>query len=241
MYGVSDLYNTIIAGNDHWFETKVEINGVSYGETSIMSSVASYRVFSEEQPTVGGCLAAELELVILAPAVTIPRMAEVKPYVRVVNETQTSEWIPQGIFYIDTREVTHNDSGLDILTLHCYDAMLKTEADYPSTSTSFPKSDINVVKEIAKTIGLQSTISETTGIDSRTVTLMDNDYQIGLPVGYSMREVLSNIAAMYCGNWIMTYDGKLRLVSLAELPEETNYLVDNQYDAITFGGDRILV
>ena len=241
MYGVSDLYNTIIAGNDHWFETKVEINGVSYGETSIMSSVASYRVFSEEQPTVGGCLAAELELVILAPAVTIPRMAEVKPYVRVVNETQTSEWIPQGIFYIDTREVTHNDSGLDILTLYCYDAMLKTEADYPSTSTSFPKSDINVVKEIAKTIGLQSTISETTGIDSRTVTLMDNDYQIGLPVGYSMREVLSNIAAMYCGNWIMTYDGKLRLVSLAELPEETNYLVDNQYDAITFGGDRILV
>lgn len=242
MYSVSDLYNTIIAGNDHWFETKVEINGVSYGETSIMSSIASYRVFSEEQPTVGGCLAAELELVILAPAVTIPRMAEVKPYVRVVNETQTSEWIPQGIFYIDTREVTHNDSGLDILTLHCYDAMLKAEADYQDSSIGYPHTTGYVVRVIAKAMGLQSSTSVWDGIDSRTQTLLTNTpYTIGLPIGFSMRETLGNIAAMYCGNWIMTYDGKLRLVSLAELPEETNYLVDNQYDAITFGGDRILV
>ena len=241
MQTVSALYNTIIAQTNHWFETRVRINGVYYGETQLMSVTATNRIFASEQPTVGGCLSGELEVKMLAPTVAIPRMAEVRPYVRVTDGTQTSEWISQGVFYIDTRETTHNDNGLDILKIHCYDAMLKAEADYPSTSTSFPKSDINVVKEIAKTMGLQSSITATSGIDSRTLTLMNKNYQIGLPVGYSMREVLGNIAAMYAGNWIMNYEGKLRLITLTELPSETNYLVNNAYEAITFGGDRILV
>lgn len=246
MYSVSNLYNTIIAEDLHSFETKVEINGVSYGENVLMSVSTAYRVFSQEQPTVGGCLAAELEVKMLAPSATIPRMAQVKPYVRVTDGTQTSEWIPQGVFYIDTRETSHNDDDLDILTLHCYDAMLKAEADYPSTSISYPAKDYRIVQIIAYAMGLQSSsaASNHNGIDARTKALMNNGsgiYNISLPVGYSMREVLANIAAMYAGNWIINYDGQLRLVTLTELPEETNYLVDHTYDAITFGGDRILV
>jgi hypothetical protein len=46
---------------------------------------------------------------------------------------------------------------------------------------------------------------------------------------------------MYVGAFIMTDEGKLRLVSILELPPETNYLIDEVGDAITFGGDRILV
>ena len=245
MLSTSALYNTIISGT-HTFEAKVEINGVTYGESAVTSLISRYRVFSENQPTVGGCLAAELEVTLLAPSASIPRMARVRPYIRVKNATQTSEWLPQGIFYIDTRQTTHNDDGLDILTLHCYDAMLKAEADYPSTSISYPAKDYRIVQIIAYAMGLQnsSAASNHNGIDARTKTLMNNGsgkYNIGLPVGYSMREVLANIAAMYAGNWILTYEGKLRLVTLTELPEETYYLIDDHYDAITFGGDRILV
>ena len=241
MQTTSALYQSIISGTPHWFETRVRINGTYYGENSLMSLHVSHSVFSAEQPVVGGCLAAQLDLTMITPSAEIPRMAEVRPYVRVANKTQTSEWLPQGVFYIDTRETTHTNTGVEVLTLHCFDAMLKTEADYPSTSHSWPYSDINVVKEIAKTIGLQSSISATTGIDSRTLTLMNKAYQIALPAGYSMRETLSNIAAMYAGNWIMNYEGKLRLVTLTELPAETNYLIDSLSEAITFGGDRILV
>ena len=240
MQTTTPLYNQIIAGQ-HSFQTRVDINNVSYYGNTLISVEANYTVFSSNQPSVGGCIASELEVTMIAPSVNIPRMAKVRPYVRVTNGTQTSEWIPQGVFFIDTRETTHDDNGLDILSFHCFDSMLKTEDDYPSTSTSFPKSDINVVKEIAKTIGLQSSSSATTGIDSRTLTLMNKAYQIGLPVGYSMREVLSYIAAMYAGNWIMNYDGQLRLVTLTELPDETYYLIDENNEAITFGGDRILV
>lgn len=233
MYSVSALYNTIIAKDEHWFQTKVEINGVAYGEDSLMSVRAAYRVFGDEQPVVGGCLSAELEVKMLTPDVLIPRMAEVKPYIRVTDGTDTSEWVPQGVFYIDTREESHNDNGLSTIKLHCYDAMLRSEVDYPSTEHEWPVTDWDVVQEIATAMGVD--------IDSRTHPLMTAEYSIGLPAGYSMREVLGNIAAMYAGNWVMNFDGELRLVTLTELPDETNYLVDSLYDAITFGGDRILV
>ena len=241
MYSVSALWNTLIADTSHWFITKVSINGVTYTQDKIFDMSIEYRMFSESQPSVGGCLSAELTLKMLAPSAKIPRMAQVIPYVCVTNGAQTSEYIPQGKFWIDTRENSDNDDNLDVLTLHCYDAMLKSEADYPSSSHSWPYSDINVVKEIACAMGLQSSISATTGIDPRTIALMDKGYTLGLPAGYSMREVLSNIAAMYAGNWVMNYDGQLLLIAVNGIPPETNYLIDSQYDAITFGGDRILV
>lgn len=146
---------------------------------------------------------------------------------------QVSEWIPQGIFFVDTREVTHNSDGVDLMTLHAYDAMLMTEADYPDTTHAWPTTDSNVINEIASTIGVS--------VDTRTWDLIDKNYSINLPVGYSMREVLENIGAMYGGNWIMSYEGELLFVGLASTPMETNYLVDNNNNAITFGGVRILV
>jgi hypothetical protein len=233
MYTVSALWATLIATDGHWFETYVDINGVTYGQDQIMSMSTELRMFSEEQPTVGGCLAGELTLKMLVPSATIPRMASIEPYVRVCTGTQQAEWIPQGKYFIDTRETTRNDDGLNILTIHAYDSMLKAEGDYPSTSHSWPYTDINVVNEIATTLGV--------GVDSRTTALMTNGYQASLPAGMTMRETLGNIAAMYAGNWVMSYDGELLLIAVNGIPPETNYLVTAIGEPITFGGDRILV
>ena len=247
MYAVSDTWNTLIADENHYFESKVSINGVGYGQAQLFSVSTDYRMFSEDQPGVGGCLAGELTLRMLAPNVEIPRMATVNPYVRVWAEgyENPSEWIPQGRFFIDTRETTKNNDGLPILSLHCYDAMLKAEADYPNTTHNWPYLDINVVREIAKAMGLQTYVNSDYGIDQRTITAMNKGYTLGLPAGQTMREVLSHIAAMYGGNWIMSYDGKLLLIKLAELPKETNLLVTATGTPFLFegdgGGDRILV
>lgn len=233
MYNVSQLWETLIADPNHYFETKVVIAGVTYQQSQIMEMSVSLRMFSEEQPGVGGCLSGELTLKMLAPATPVPRMAKIEPYVRVTNGTQTAEWIPQGKYWIDTRETTNNDDNLPIATFHAFDAMLKAEGDFPNTSVSFPQTDIAVVNMIATELDV--------GVDARTTALMTGAYQIGLPAGYTMREVLSNIASMYAGNWYMNYDGELLLVAINGIPPETNYLVDNSGDAITFGGDRILV
>jgi len=236
MYTTSATWDSLVADPASQFETRVSINGAYYGKDKLISLKISAQMFAGQQPAVGGCISSELELSMLAPTATIPRMARVRPYVRVFKGSTYSEWIPQGVFFIDTRQTTQNDDGLDVLTLHCYDAMLKTEADFPSTSHSWPATLSEVVGDIRAAIGVS--------VGQETWDYMSSfgyGRAIGLPVGFSMREVLSQIASMCAGNWIMDYDGKLKLIALNGIPKETNYLIDTAGSAITFGGDRILV
>ena len=154
----------------------------------------------------------------------------------VLNSTASyvySDWLQKGVFYIDTREIAYNDLLEPVLTIHGYDAMLKTEAIYPVDDAVYPQSDVYVVELIAETIGVE--------VDDRTYGIMTNNYQINLPATYTMREVLSYIGSMYAGNWCISPEGKLRLVGLTDIGTETNYLIDESGDAIVFGEDRILV
>ena len=231
MQNVSALYNTIVSG-EHWFETKLVIDNVgTFDENQLFSVVTSHAMFSTT-PAVGMAVAGEIEIKMLYPTTEIPTMACLRPYVRACNTTQQSEWLPQGVFFIDTRERTRDDTGLSFLTIHGYDAMLKAEQMYNGRITG-SSTDIQMVTEIAYQMGVS--------VDSRTNTLMTAAYTIPLPTGYTYREVLGYIASMYAGCFIITDEGKLRLVTLYELPPETNYLIDSAGNWITFGGDRILV
>ena len=232
MQSTSALYQTIIAG-DHWFETRLVIDGVgTYGETDLFAMYTTHEMF-HNSPTIGSAVAGEITVKMVYPQdVTIPTMAKLLPQVRACNATQQSEWISQGVYYIDTRERTVTEYGESVLELHGYDAMLKAEQMYNGRITG-DSTDIQMVNEIAYQMGVS--------VDSRTTALMTAAYTIPLPTGYSYREVLGYIASMYVGCFIITDEGKLRLVSITELPPETNYLIDEQGDAITFGGDRILV
>ena len=231
MQTTSPTYNTILADPNHWFETRVLINNVVYDETKLFSVNTHVEMF-QNTPTLGKAVAGEISIKMLKPSVDIPAMAKIQPQVRVCNATDQSEWLAQGIYYIDTRETTKNQDGLDVLTLHGYDDMLKAEQMYNGRITG-DSTDIQMVNEIAYQMGVN--------VDARTTTLITNGYTIPLPTGYSYREVLGYIASMYVGCFIMSEIGELRLVSLLELPPETNYLIDQTGDAITFGGDRILV
>ena len=232
MQSTSALYQTIISG-DHWFETRLIIDGVgTYGETDLFAMSTTHEMF-HNSPTIGSAVAGEITVKMVYPQdATIPAMAKLLPQVRACNATQQSEWLSQGVYYIDTRERTVTEYGESVLELHGYDAMLKAEQMYNGRITG-DSTDIQMVNEIAYQMGVS--------VDSRTTALMTAAYTIPLPTGYSYREVLGYIASMYVGCFIITDEGKLRLVSITELPPETNYLIDEQGDAITFGGDRILV
>lgn len=149
------------------------------------------------------------------------------------EEYAESEWIPQGVFYIDTREVTANQDDLDVLTIHGFDAMLKTEQEYASNETVGDNYDTAYVRAIAAAIGVE--------VDDRTWELMGTGYIVPFPLGYTMREILGYVAASYVGCFVMTDEGKLRLVSMTDLPAETNLLIDSVGDVILVGGDAILI
>ena len=231
MQNVSALYINILAG-EHWFETKLDIDGVGTFDESKLFALSTNHAMFTQTVKIGLAVAGEIEIKMLYPSVQIPTMACLRPYVRVCNSTQQSEWLPQGVYYIDTRERTRNDTGLSFLTIHGYDAMLKAEQMYNGRITG-TSTDTQMVNEIAYQMGVS--------VDSRTYPIMNKSYSIPLPTGYTYREVLGYIASMYAGCFIMTDEGKLRLVVINELPPETNYLIDNVGNWITFGGDRILV
>ena len=124
-------------------------------------------------------------------------------------------------------------SSIEKIKLHGYDDMLKAEQDYPASTLAWPARDIDVVREIAAFIGVS--------IDPRTIPIINRGYTIQYPTGYSCRDVLGYIAAMYAGCFVMSDIGELRLITIYGIPRETRYLIDRNGAAITFGGVKILV
>ena len=238
MQTTSELYKRLLS-EEHTTETWLAIGnadpdtdypGAGFMESEIFSLSTTHALFETDVPAVGCATAGQIDVTLLPGNHVIPRMAKLVPYIRLISAdgTEHSEWLPKGEYFIDTREITHNDDGLDILTIHGYDALLKAQADYPNdSSASYPAKDTVIVQKIAAAMGVE--------LDSRTLPLMNGNYRYGLPLGYSMQEVLSSIAVPYAGNWIMTEEGKLRLVSFADIPKETRLLTDEYGYAIIFG------
>lgn len=283
MQNVSTTYERLAKSTNKWYETKLVIDDVGeFGEGQLFSISTNIEMF-HGQPDIGSAVSAEINVTMEMPSAEIPRMACLRPYVRITGtaakssavtivdgvlsspyasysngkitfspesgatyangvlsfpvdstEELTSEWIPQGIYFIDTREVTANNNGLNILSLHGFDAMLKAEQPYSSNATVSDAPDTEYVQAIADAIGVE--------VDSRTWDIM-RGYAMPFPLGYSMREVLGYIASSYIGSFVMTDEGKLRLVSLLGLPDRPGetLLGDEQGNAIVFGDDTILV
>ena len=261
MQNTSQLYKDIVSSENHWFETTLVIGEsgrlvdnvgdvITFGgtailvdtggpdsgfdETILMSVSTNHAVFSKNVPVVGSAISGEIDITMLAPVADLPKMARLAPYVRATDGERISEWIPKGVYFIDTRHTSHNDDGLDVMTIHGYDSMLMFEQDYPSDNQhSYPLLDRTMVQHIADSIKIS--------VDPRTFQRMNRNYRFPLPVGYSSREVLGFIAGAYGGNFIISDENQLLLIKLGDLPRETNYLIDQVGDVIVFGSDRILV
>ena len=203
-----------------------------YDERIVDTVETKGEVFAGPGPTVGGTQAGEINVTMYPTAAEIPRRARLAPFIRLTDGEKFSEWLPQGVFFLDTREEEEPD-GLKKLRIHGYDAMLRGEQNYPASTLDWPAVDTAVVKEIAGAMGVD--------VDPRVWEIMDGGYRIPLPTGYSCREVLGYIGCMYAGNWIMSDTGTLLLVPLGGLPQETRLLVDKAGNYITVGGVRIRV
>ena len=191
----------------------------SVTRTQIVSLELQRSVFSDK-PTVGQANAGELDAKFIVPSFTIPRMAKVK--VKLVYDSTT---YILGVFYIDTRVL---DPTLNTLSIHCYDAMLMAEQAVPTTGT-----DITVLGAIATQ--LQTTL------DASVSVAITNAYTIPATMAQdSSRDVLQAIGAAYGGSFFITKDGLLGFAGFS-VGTETYYLCDEFGNAITFGGDRILV
>lgn len=220
----SALWKTLWRERNTVREFGFDIAGTWYGpEAEVNHSVDSglYEEFG-----IGNAATAKLTLTVYTSS--IPRAATIKRYIRLKNESRVSEWLPKGIYFTNRRTV---EDGL--WTIEAFDAMRKAERVWiPDNALHFPMPMPDAVNVFMKLMGTQ--------LDPRTA--LNASYTIDYPANeYTIRDEMRYIAAAHGGNWIVTGEGKFLLVPLLSAPPETNYLVTEYGDPITFGGDRILV
>lgn len=228
MHAVSDLFNQIFENPGHWTEVKLNIAGQEYTQSNIISVSISGGLF--DSPGIGNVNARQIDMEII-PIGTIPRQAQIQVFARVCVDNLQSEWIPKGVFFFSTREL---DKVSGILTVTGYDAMLKAEnvwlnEDYVYDNWPMPQE--TAVADIAQRMGIE--------VDCRTV--LSDDFPVEYPVDedgdLTMREALSFIAVSDAGNWIITDEGKLRLIRFDDLPEVEGVLVTEHGAPIVFAGE----
>ena len=203
-------------------EYKVVIDTTEYTDADIQSGNIERPLFDELG--IGNACMAMLKVVFKQKS-TIPRMSKIVPKALV-----DGQWEQLGVFYLDERSV----KPTGVMTVVAYDSMLKADKVWvPDQSLEFPMAMSNAVSVIADLMGIE--------VDSRTN--ISSTYTIDYPANdYTLRDVLGFIASANGGNWTITREDKLLFVPLVgSAPPETNYLIDEAGDAITFGGDRILV
>ena len=130
MICTTDLYRSIWNDPEHIVQTKVTIAGNDYLDGDNAGLSTSGTMFPGSGPSIGGAVCREIDLELKTDGADIPRSAEIKVFIRLALLDSTgavksaSEWIPKGVFYIDTREL---DASEEWLSIHGYDAMLKGE------------------------------------------------------------------------------------------------------------------
>ena len=201
---------------------KVVIGATEYTDADIRSANIERPLFDEV--SIGNACEATLKIVFRQKT-TIPTMAQIKPHALV-----DGEWKQLGVFYLDERSKTPTG----IMTVVAYDSMLKADQVWvPDQFLEFPMPMDDAADVIAELMGIT--------VDPRSQ--ISHSYTIDYPANdYTLRDVLKYIAVANGGNWTITANDQLLLVPLVgRAPEETYYLIEEEGDAITFGGDRILV
>lgn len=198
MQTVPAKWNDILAG-DYQVDFKAVINGKTYTYGEIKSARITKSMM--DKLTIGQATSAMLDMVF-DPDGTIPTAAEIKCYIRLKDYgNEATDWLPFGTFYIDTRST----DAYGWMTITAYDAMLKAEQDYIDNSGTYPMAMSAAVNYICGKMGVE--------LDSRSQIA---PYTVDSPTEiYTMREVLCGIAAASGGNFVITEEGKLRLIRLA--------------------------
>lgn len=237
MQSTTQAYKDIVANPNHEFRPKIVFattpEFVITNENLVGISTTS-QLISDFNFPIGNVCCSECELEFIKPDIVIPRMCEFSVYVQayIADTDQESEWLPKGTFFIDTRK-SDKYGDFKSMKVHAYDGMRKAQADFPlDVAHDWPAKASTIVGDISSVIGVP--------VDSRN-TYTDDDYS--LVAGYTCGEVLAFIAIINGGNWIITDQNTLRLVKLNDTPtdQQTDYITDENYNPITFGGTRITI
>ena len=246
LYTTSELWKRCQSQSVKEYEYKIVIGGEDYLMDSIESLSIERSLCGDSAFSLGNVYASKLSLSIIPHNTPIPRMASVIPYVRMSGVAGHTEWVPLGVFYIDTRK----KQGVRLI-LECYDKALMMDVPFivEGQSLEYPLPMTEALSYICSRLGVSMTNMET----------INKDFSIEYPNNFTMREVAGFIASANAGNFTFDYDGNLKLVvpsnsvsvanvsvsSVDVLDETTNFrcvtILYSATDAFSSGGGYEMV
>jgi hypothetical protein len=248
MQDTSAAWKALLASGNARLEAVAVIGGKMYRE--ITAPVIS-RGLMQGGLSIGNAVSASCQFTVRT-ADAIPKSAKVQIRMRLNDGQTVSEWLPAGTFYISHRS---RDIVAGLVTLECYDALLKANGMMP-VFVSEPWTDNNgttITTDTGETMYFYAAMPEPgegiddsafypypmdrmagalaaalgVEIDPRTQIATGAAYVVEQPErGTTIHDVLSLIAAANGGNWIITPEGKLRLVPVVSSDNAQDALLD---------------
>ena len=214
MRATSATYKTLRTQTGAFYEVEVIRGATTYDINDLISIKINPKLFDGSGPSIGNAYSSACTIKLIESSANWPRMAEFSIRIRLssADGLTKSEWLPMGTYYTDTRKEEKNG----YLIIEAFDGMLLNEQywtdqidpeDMPSTWPITSKAWIDMIEDA----GLIE-------VDSRSV-IDDTVPLVGLNTGSTIRDCLKTIAAANGGNWVMTFEGKLRLVPLFSISE----------------------
>lgn len=225
MRTTSALYKQLRSLPGSHYQVKVVRGNTTYGMDKLKSVLVSNDLFMDSGLSIGNTCSSHCELKLIETSENWPRMAQFEIQVQLLSEdeTQASEWLSMGQFFTDERRY---ESGT--LSISAYDAMLKADTSWTDKITA-PSSWPITAKSWCDRIQSAGLFQ----FDSRSI--IDNTVSfIGLNTDSTIRDKLKDIAAAHGANWLVTPEGKLRLV-----PFSNEVITDSAIAGIAVAGIAI--
>lgn len=209
MKDISGNYKEIFADPNHWAEHRALVHDVEHGMGDIVSVKTPGQLFDSGGPGIGSAVSREMEMEFF-PKGDVPVACVIKLETRIASmneqtgETIWSTWIPMGTFFIDSR--SYDETG-EVLKVHCYDAMLKTEYVYldkhldQDNAGSWPMSARSLYETISSDIGVVGSMSVIQSIPAT--------WKVPYPGNSTARDLLRQLAVALGGNFVVNDYGLL--------------------------------
>jgi uncharacterized coiled-coil protein SlyX len=205
MINVSATYNTIIANGGH-YEWQIVNGSLTVGGTMLSGSLKQTLY---ENASIGNVLSRQLDFEYFSDNITLDTTQPLQLQFRAVNDATSSAWYSKGQYWIDTIEQSPYTNNAIVTA---FDDLLKANVTYLRTGTWTAKTDYAILTEVATDIGV-TIESGTDTLFSANPILITEMPNIG-ESGTTDMQMLSYIAIMHGGNFIMNDDGELQFIAL---------------------------
>lgn len=194
MYPVSDYFNSLVRAPNREFDVKILMNGTEYNSNKVVEFELYESIVEGEDYTIGAAVPTRLDLTIKTEDI-FPSNAEIRPYIKLYGDGASSEWMPFGVFYIDSRKYIN-----DVWEFVCYDKLMLANQPW-ETELYLPATMKEVIEEICDVLEIQ--LAPDTSLLFE-VPLVTHEF--------TMRQVLGYIAGCQGANAKINRNGELAFI-----------------------------